>query len=99
MSAARDRWAAVAGRELEAVDPEGAVRTLRLEEVTEVLVAGRWASFTLRFRGGADFPAGQRTYQLVADDLAEPVFVVPVGRDGADLLLEAVFSQAAEEAP
>jgi hypothetical protein len=48
--------------------------------------------FTLLFRGELDLFLQQNTYVLGHDDLgAEPIFIVPVGRQADGFLYQAVF--------
>lgn len=94
MSAGHAEWTALAGATIAATDDTGAERPLVLTTVTPARHAGGWVAYTLTFRGDADFPAVQQTYRLSGDDIDEPVFLVPSGRDADGILLEAVFAQA-----
>jgi hypothetical protein len=53
--------------------------------------------FSLVFRAPADAPAEQRIYGLEHDETGPfELFLVPLGRDGEDLLYEAVFNRRVE---
>ncbi|WP_348789226.1 hypothetical protein [Leifsonia sp. NPDC080035] len=94
---AYDRWAAVAGTDFDAATADGERHRIRLAEVSEAQRTSGWLSFTLRFDAPAQAPAEQQTYELTGAGIAEPVFLVPVGRTADGLSLEAVFTVPDEE--
>lgn len=96
--AAYERWAALEGAELAAVDALGTRYRIHLVSVGDLTVSGDWVSFTLGFRAGHEMPVEQNTYELIGEGLAEPVFLVPTGRDDDGLDLEAAFSVSKEHA-
>lgn len=95
---AHERWSAVSGADLEAVDAAGTRYRIHLASVTDQRTDGAWTTFSLVFRAGTDFPAEQNSYDIVGAGIAEPVFVVPFARDADGLSLEAVFTQGKEQA-
>lgn len=92
------RWSAFDGAELVAADAHGTRYRIHLAEVGEATASGEWVSFVLRFRAGTDLPVEQNTYEIIGDGIAEPVFLVPVGRDDEGLDLEAAFTVSKEHA-
>ncbi len=55
--------------------------------------AGVRAPFTLSFRGPAEPVMPQRTYELEHQELGTlEIFIVPIGRDDAGTIYEAVFA-------
>jgi hypothetical protein len=97
MSAGHARWASLAGQDVQATDDSGSTRSIHLAAVSPARAANGWIAYTLTFRADADFPAEQQTYQLTGAGVDEPVFLVPLTRDGTGLALEAVFAQAHDE--
>lgn len=67
---------------------------LVLIQVTEQQGAPRQEVFSLLFRGPAERPLGQGICPLEHERLGRlAIFLVPVGRDEAGLLYEAVFNR------
>jgi hypothetical protein len=77
------------------VEPgNGAPLSLELVEVEEGRSSPDHEQFALVFRAPRDMPAQQGTYRVKHPVLgALDLFLVPVGREGDDLLLEAVFNR------
>ena len=94
---AYDRWAGAAGAEFDAVTTDGDRHRFVLAEVTEARRSNGWLAFSLRFDAAGDAPVGQQTYELTGAGIAEPVFLVPIGRTADGLSLEAVFTVPDEE--
>lgn len=99
MSATHADWAAAAGRTVRATAADGTEVDLQLVEVSAARDGSGWTAYTLRFEGGPDLSPEQQTYELATDGISEPVFLVPTGRTGEGLSLEAVFAQPAPTAP
>jgi hypothetical protein len=92
-----DSFAPLAGSELVAVGARGGDDVVLVLEAVRVTGPpwreGARAPFNLYLRGPADLVLPQRIYALRHPALGEvPVFLVPVGRDSAGVLYEAVFS-------
>ena len=66
---------------------------LRLREVSELFEQGDHLSYSLLFRGSAEQPFGQGTYELTHETLGtQSLFLVPLGPRDGWLEYESVFS-------
>lgn len=73
--------------------------TAELVEYSERPPTRRYEQFSLLFRVPRDAQVAQDTWEVEHDVLGcEPMFLVPVGRDGEGLYLEAVFNRLIREA-
>lgn len=95
-----DSFAALIGETFTARLAEGDEVPLVLVEANDRGVPGGTApdgrtrtQFSLLFRGPADVPLGQGTYELGAASLGpEPMFIVPIRADARSRYYEAVFA-------
>jgi hypothetical protein len=75
----------------------GAPVALELVDLEEGLSSAEQEQFALVFRAPRDMPARQGTYHLEHAVLgAVDLFLVPVGREGDDVILEATFNRCAD---
>ena len=75
------------------LDPDGTA-TLTLTQCSPLLRAGGYSSYTLTFRGAADQPLAQGTFEFSADGIQpSAVFIVPLAATADGILYEAVFNQ------
>jgi hypothetical protein len=76
------------------VTGNGTPLSMRLVEVEDMGSTPEREAFALRFHAPKEMPPQQGVYRIEHDQLdAMDVFLVPVGREGEALVLEAVFNR------
>jgi hypothetical protein len=74
------------------VEVDGGRLELKLETAAELPPSGRAAgSFRLEFRGPAEPMLPQATYRMHRDGESADIFIVPIERNAAGTLYEAIF--------
>lgn len=87
-------WAAAAGQTFEATAGDGERFPLRLASVSPARRSNGWLGYTLEFTAAPDSAAQQQIHALRGAGIDEAVFLVPTGRTGDGLTLEAAFMVA-----